>query len=319
MASPPRGPVTRPLQICMGGDTMLGRIVDKGLSFDTKRKTLVWGDVLSWIADKKLRARQEGGAFILAGNLECAITNETRENPKAFNFRLLKENADVLSIPQFDFVSLANNHILDYWRQGLLDTIETLSDLGIAHAGAGTLPDAKRAAVMRKAVDISPQPQGAPPPPVAFVSLSDHYHQWAATHNEPGINFVDPENFKKEDIQEQISLARSALGPDHAAGLVIAFLHWGPNWRWEPEESLQRLGHCLIDSGADAVFGHSAHHVRGVEAYKGKPIMYSAGSLIDDYAIDEDYRNDLGCIYNLCVESGHMRLEGKPCRITHKL
>ncbi|KAF5840074.1 hypothetical protein DUNSADRAFT_17808 [Dunaliella salina] len=241
MASPPRGPVTRPLQICMGGDTMLGRIVDKGLSFDTKRKTLVWGDVLSWIADKKLRARQEGGAFILAGNLECAITNETRENPKAFNFRLLKENADVLSIPQFDFVSLANNHILDYWRQGLLDTIETLSDLGIAHAGAGTLPDAKRAAVMRKAVDISPQPQGAPPPPVAFVSLSDHYHQWAATHNEPGINFVDPENFKKEDIQEQISLARSALGPDHAAGLVIAFLHWGPNWRWEPEESLQRV------------------------------------------------------------------------------
>jgi poly-gamma-glutamate synthesis protein (capsule biosynthesis protein) len=43
---------------------------------------------------------------------------------------------------------------------------------------------------------------------------------------------------------------------------VVVFIHWGPNWSWEPDEKLQRLGHKLLDLGVDLVFGHSAHHVQ---------------------------------------------------------
>eukprot|EP00983_Pelagomonas_calceolata_P035647 1115712-Pelagomonas_calceolata.AAC.7 len=124
----------------------------------------------------------------------------------------------------------------------------TLSDLGIAHAGAGTLPDAKRAAVVRKAVDakisfrISPrfhQPvyAGVMACPDRLVGLATtHTKSWSRKEKEeqrprppkdacimastflsgpeqqitkePGINFVDPEDFREEDIKDQISLAR---------------------------------------------------------------------------------------------------------------
>ena len=51
-----------------------------------------------------------------------------------------------------------------------------------------------------------------------------------------------------------------------------------------PRRSIQRLGHDFIDLGASAVFGHSAHHVQGIEVYRGCPIVYGAGGFLDDYA-----------------------------------
>ena len=94
-------------------------------------------------------------------------------------------------------------------------------------------------------------------------------------------------------------------------------------WTDRQKQELQKLGHCIIGSGADKreqlrggvltvvcyeivqqllqlvgirfLLNHKYPTIlQGVEVYKGKPIIYSAGSLIDDYAIDDDYRNDLG-------------------------
>jgi len=53
----------------------------------------------------------------------------------------------------------------------------------------------------------------------------------------------------------------------------------------------------MIDVGADVVFGHSGHVFRGIEIYGDRPIMYCAGNFIDDYAVDEDERNDESFIF----------------------
>jgi poly-gamma-glutamate capsule biosynthesis protein CapA/YwtB (metallophosphatase superfamily) len=39
----------------------------------------------------------------------------------------------------------------------------------------------------------------------------------------------------------------------------------------------------LIDAGVDVVHGHSSHHPRPIEIYRGKPILYGCGDVIDDY------------------------------------
>jgi poly-gamma-glutamate capsule biosynthesis protein CapA/YwtB (metallophosphatase superfamily) len=68
----------------------------------------------------------------------------------------------------------------------------------------------------------------------------------------------------------------------------------------------------LIDSGVvDVVHGHSSHHVRPLEIYRGKLIIYGAGDFLNDYEGiegNESYRDDLVLMYFPTLESGTGRL-----------
>ena len=68
-------------------------------------------------------------------NLETAITTESNPFPKTFNFRMHPYNVEILKIANISYVSLANNHILDYGKKGLLDTMHHLAKSDIAFAG----------------------------------------------------------------------------------------------------------------------------------------------------------------------------------------
>jgi len=74
--------------------------------------------------------------------------------------------------------------------------------------------------------------------------------------------------------------------------VLIVSAHWGPNWGDDPPAKQIPFAHALVDAGADVIFGHSGHMVRGIELYREKPILYCTGDFIDDYAVDEIERND---------------------------
>lgn len=67
------------------------------------------------------------------------------------------------------------------------------------------------------------------------------------------------------------------------------------------------LAHRLVDElGVDLVYGHSSHHIRGLELYHGKLILYGAGDLINDYegfsnAGDEAYSRQ-GAIFAIDID-----------------
>jgi poly-gamma-glutamate synthesis protein (capsule biosynthesis protein) len=98
-------------------------------------------------------------------------------------------------------------------------------------------------------------------------------------------------------MEPESNLVNSVLLEKHKADVLIVSLHWGGNWGYEVPEQHKSLAHSLIDAGADIVFGQSPHVFRGVEIYKDKPIVYSAGNFIDDYAIDPFERNDQSFIF----------------------
>src|SRR5262245_5507733 len=89
----------------------------------------VWGDALElWrTTDPDLRI----------GNLETSVTFADAPAPKGINYRMSPQNVGVLTAAQFDCCPLANNHVLDWGRVGLIETLETLRRAGIATAGAG--------------------------------------------------------------------------------------------------------------------------------------------------------------------------------------
>jgi poly-gamma-glutamate synthesis protein (capsule biosynthesis protein) len=83
--------------------------------------------------------------------------------------------------------------------------------------------------------------------------------------------------------------------------IVIASIHWGGNWGYAIPEEQRRFAHALIDTaGVDLIHGHSSHHVKGMEVYRGRPILYGCGDFLNDYegiGGHAQYRGDLGLMY----------------------
>jgi len=93
--------------------------------------------------------------------------------------------------------------------------------------------------------------------------------------------------------------------------VVVASIHWGSNWGYEVPRAHARFAHRLIDGGVDIVHGHSSHHPRPIEVYRGKLALYGCGDFIDDYegiSGHEEYRDDLVLMYFPTVDAHTGRL-----------
>lgn len=226
----------------------------------------VWGDLAALL--------EAHGPDLRIANLETAVTRSEDWLPKGINYRMSPGNLPVLQAIGLDAVTLANNHVLDWGRQGLLDTLEHLRAAGIATAGAG------RDAAEAHAPAILPTPGGGRLLLFAFGHGSAGVPaEWAAAPDRPGVaRLPDLSAATLECLAQRIAAAR---GPHDR---VVVSLHWGSNWGYEVPESHRRFAHGLIDRArVDLVFGHSSHHPRPVEIHRDRAILYGAGDVLNDY------------------------------------
>ena len=71
-------------------------------------------------------------------NLETSVTSSEDPWPgKGIHYRMHPRNVPVLTAAGIDCRVLANNHLPDWGRDGMAETIKTLRDAGITTAGAG--------------------------------------------------------------------------------------------------------------------------------------------------------------------------------------
>ncbi|MCC6069489.1 CapA family protein [Massilia sp. GCM10020059] len=271
-----------PVRVVFGGDVMLGRTV------------AAWIRRFGPHYPLKGVARQLRDADLAVVNLECAITESLQRwkgEPKAFYFGAPLAAVNALSDAGIDLVSLANNHILDYEFEGLADTLWQLHAQGIANAGAGAdIGEALAPAVIER--------KGSR---FAMVAMCDHQADFAATPDRPGMAYID-----FADESEALDLIEKVLAPVRNAGAdwPILSLHWGPNMVPEPSPLFRRIAHAAIEMGWKILFGHSAHIFQGIEFYRGCPILYAAGDLVDDYAVDPVLRNDHQLLYDMEIDNG---------------
>jgi poly-gamma-glutamate capsule biosynthesis protein CapA/YwtB (metallophosphatase superfamily) len=224
-------------------------------------------------------------------NLETSVTVASEPWPKGINYRMRPENVGCLTAAKLDCCVLANNHVIDWGFEGLEETVSTLRKSGLLTAGAGA--DAIEAA--------APATIGLPNGRHVLVSgygspTSGIPEAWAAGPGRAGVNVV---------AELSAAAARSAAariaGAREERDLVVASVHWGPNWGYAIAPEQREFAHALIDAGgADVVHGHSSHHAKGIEVYRGKPIIYGCGDFLNDYegiAGYEHYRGDLSLAY----------------------
>jgi poly-gamma-glutamate synthesis protein (capsule biosynthesis protein) len=102
--------------------------------------------------------------------------------------------------------------------------------------------------------------------------------------------------------------ATAGKGPGDVA---VVSLHWGDNWGYDVPSEQVAFAHLLVDAGVDIVHGHSSHHVRPIEIYHGRLILYGCGDFIDDYegiTEHESYRSDLSLMFFPSVDTATGRL-----------
>ena len=272
------------MKLLVVGDVMLGRLVNQVLQHEPPEYP--WGDTLAMF---------HAADFRLC-NLECVMADRGRPwsvTPKLFHFRSDAKNVAVLKAAHIDCVSLANNHTLDFEDAALLEMLQVLDDAGIGHAGAGR----DWAEGARPAISMV---QGQR---IGVIALTDNEPGWEAEARKPGIFYVpiDVHDRRADTLLEMIRQTKEAVD------VLIASVHWGPNWGYRPPAAHPPFARALIEAGADIIVGHSGHVFRGIEFYRGRPVIYCAGDFIDDYAVDEVERNDQSFLFVLELDGGQVR------------
>jgi hypothetical protein len=174
----------------------------------------------------------------------------------------------VLGAAGVDVVATANNHSLDYGFEALREQSSYLRRMGIGEVGAGENRAAACAALLRRAGNLT----------VAIFAVDATQRSFAASEDAPGTCYLPLEQPAawREHFEGRIAAAR------REAHLVLVAVHWGANFRDEPSRTKIAAGHAIIDAGADAVLGSSAHVLQGMEVYRGRPIIHDAGNLLFD-------------------------------------
>jgi len=275
---------TADARIGLVGDVMLGRNVDDRRADDPP--AAVWGGMTD-------RLRALDGLLL---NLECVLSARGEPRPgRVYHFRADPDWAlPALAAGNVAWAGLANNHVLDFGPGALRDTLSGLPAAGIDRAGAG--PDLE-AAVAPSVVEVGGLA-------VAVVAFTDQSPSYAAGGDDPGTAFLraDPADPRTRTLVGAALEAARAADPD----LVVASLHWGPNWETRPSALQRRFARWLVDRGVDVVHGHSAHVIQGVEVYEGRPIVYDAGDFVDDYAVKPELHNDRSFLFEAVIADGRL-------------
>jgi poly-gamma-glutamate synthesis protein (capsule biosynthesis protein) len=264
----------------------------------------VWGDALAELHRAKPQAR------II--NLETSVTTSRDYAPKGINYKMNPANVDCLTAAGVDCCVLANNHVLDFGRPGLLETLETLQKAGLGYAGAG------RNAHAAQAPATIPAAGGRRVLVFAFGCASSGIPlDWAASGDTPGVNLLsDLSDATVSAIAQQVEPIR------RATDVLVASIHWGGNWGYRVGRDEARFAHRLIDVGGfDVIHGHSSHHPKAVEIYRDRPILYGCGDFLNDYeGIEgyEEFRGELALMYlaQFGGNSGLIELRLVPFRIS---
>lgn len=225
---------------------------------------------------------------VVIGHVETPHT--TRNLPSCIDIQAPPSNPEHLNILKevgFDIATVAGNHAYDCGPYGVIDTVEKLKSLGITPAGGGAnIYEAKKPAIIVKdGVKIGLLSYNCTGPKLGwatsqkpganFVGVETSY---VPARDMPGCpakvyTFIWPENLKK--MQDEIAELRKQVD------LVAIAFHKGNGGDHPRLDSYEQpICYAAIDAGADMIFAHHHHVLKGVEIYKGKPIYHGLGNFV---------------------------------------
>ncbi len=203
-------------------------------------------------------------ADYVTGNFEHPVTvkNDYEKKEKEIHLQTDVESVEALKNLNFTVLNLANNHLMDYLANGVIDTSETFNRNKLAYVGADIN--------IERASKINYQEVNGVT--IATLGFADAFVRGSgAKENVPGVLQANPKIF--------IPLIQEA---NENADLVMVHVHWGEEYDTNPSPRQRGLAEAISDSGADIIIGHHPHILQPIEIYNDTVIFYSLGNFIFD-------------------------------------
>ncbi|MBS4198473.1 CapA family protein [Bacillus sp. FJAT-49732] len=212
---------------------------------------------------------------------------------KYIHLKTSKESVETLKNLNFSAVTIANNHLKDYGKRGLVDTLNTFKEVGLDAVGAGLdLEDSKKISYQTKN-NVK----------VALLGFTDSFTKGArALELRSGVLAADPEIFLPLINEAKMN-----------ADLVIVNVHWGQEYDNEAHPRQKEIAKAMVDAGADIIVGHHPHVLSSVEVYKNSVIFYSLGNFVFDQGWTRT--RDSAIVQYKLHSNGKAKIEVTPLRI----
>lgn len=243
-----------PIELIFAGDIML----DRGLAEKIKANN-------NWRWPFLEIASTTQKADIVFGNLEGPISQDGQKNGKENAFEMDPQTIEGLAYANFNVLSLANNHTMDYGAEAFLDTILRLKSAGIDSVGGGKNETEAKNLLIK---EINKTKFG-------FLA----YNENCTTPEKASSNSLGMACLTKNDLEvfkKDVSRAKKKVD------ILIVSLHHGKEYTKTLSQFQNDFSKAAIDEGADLVIGHHPHVVQKYEQYKEGWIFYSLGNFIFD-------------------------------------
>lgn len=271
------------ITLIFGGDIMLSRQVNTKMEkYDNYNWPLI--EIASTTVE----------ADITIANLESPfLRSSSYQVPSgSFSFKANPEAVSSLNLAGFDLLSLANNHMLNQGKKGIIDTQEILKENNIAFCGAGlNEEEARRALIIEK--------KGVK---FAFLCYAYPEDYSLASETRAGIAGMDKEKMIS-DVKNN----------KDKADAIIIIMHAGTEYVSEPNWQQKEFAKAAIEAGADMIVGHHPHWPQSFEFYQDKPIIYSLGNLVFDQMWSNETRQ--GLLLKMTWQKGLKELKFIPIKI----
>ncbi len=225
------------------------------------------GGIEKVIEPQLLKQLQDADIFMVNNEFPFSNRGEPMEN-KQFTFCSDPKYVKALNEMGVDIVSLANNHTLDYGRDALSDTFQTLDQADILYAGAG---DTKERAYELQVIEKNGKKFG-------FLAASRVVPEsnWKVEERTPGM-------LTAYDDTKLVQLIKEAQSE---CDFLSVYIHWGVEYDAYPQEYQTKIASDCFAAGADLVLGAHTHCLQGISYIEGKPVFYSLGNFVFGQSID---------------------------------
>ena len=196
--------------------------------------------------------------YITIANLECSLSDRSYSSIEQFSFLGKAAYANILSEGSVEFVTLANNHTLDFGQAAYNDTVAALDAVGVASAGEDEC-------YLYQTGD--------------GLKLGLYCLYNGLTGNAFSLLNEAAQQKLVEDSKQKIDAAVKKLA-DMGAEYTIACLHMGTEGYYETSEVQLALCRYAIDAGFGSVYCTHAHRLQPAELYGDGIIFYGLGNWI---------------------------------------
>ncbi|MGN0779876.1 MAG: CapA family protein [Aristaeellaceae bacterium] len=175
-------------------------------------------------------------------NLEGVLSDSSRQEnkEKTYRFRGPTDFVSILTRSSIEVCSIANNHTMDFGRQGYNSTISTLHGAGLGVFGNDEIYIYEKDGIQ-----------------IAFLSINS-----TSVYR------------RREWLRTEMARLKSDVG----VNCIVFCLHAGTEYGRRRNQAQENVARTAIDNGADLVVMHHPHVVQGFDVYNNRSICYSLGN-----------------------------------------